>query len=165
MKTYNYLADILEKSINLKVLLLSHNAYWNELQKVALYYRNFKLTENGGSTSYLDINDQNKMDYDLILFYSSEKYQENESVKLKEIAMKISEENNKRVTVGYSYILPAEERTIADINEEVLLYSVKNGQEQIQKSDGIEYLNTLDLLTLTLTFHNELENQKIKFIN
>ena len=161
MKRYEYLKKQLDNENNLKVLLLSHNAFWTELQKLSHYYKNFELTVNGGSTLYLEMyKERLNNDYDLILFYSSEGYQENELLYLKNLAYQISNDNNKRVTIGYSYILPKDKRIYENIPEEIKLISFKDSSELEEITYGIEYFNTLDLTTLALTKHKELENTK-----
>lgn len=99
-------------------------------------------------------------DYDLILFYSSEGYKENELLYLKNLAYQISNNNNKRVTIGYSYILPKDKRIYENIPEEIKLISFKDSNELEEITYDIEYFNTLDLAILALTKHNELENTK-----
>lgn len=101
-----------------------------------------------------------KNDYDLILFYSSEGYKANELLYLKNIAHQISNDNSKRVTIGYSYILPKDKRIYENIPEEIKLISFKDSSELEEITYGIEYFNILDLTTLALTKHNELENTK-----
>ena len=87
MKRYKYLKQQLDTKNNFKVLLLSHNAFWNKKQKLSHYYKNFELTVNGGSTLYLEMyKEQLNNDYDLILFYSSEGYKANELLYLKNLA-------------------------------------------------------------------------------
>ena len=161
MKRYEYLTMQLDNGNILKVLLLSHNAYWTELQGLSDYYKNLELKVNGESTTYLEMyKNQLEIDYDLILFYSSEQYQEDELLYLKELAFQISNDNNKRVTIGYSYILPKDKRICEDILEEIKLISFKDYIEHEETTYGIEYFNTLDLATLALNEHNELENVK-----
>ena len=161
MKRYEYLKKQLDNENNLKVLLLSHNAFWTELQKLSHYYKNFELAVNGGSTLYLEMyRERLNNDYDLVLFYSSEGYKANELLYLKNLAYQISNDNSKRVTIGYSYILPKDKRICEDILEEIKLISFKDYIEHEETTYGIEYFNTLDLATLALNGHNELETAK-----
>ena len=99
-------------------------------------------------------------DYDLILFYSSEGYQENELLYLKNLAYQISNDKEKRGTIGYSYILPKDKRIYENIPEEIKLINFKDSSELEEITYGIEYFNTLDLAILALTKLNELENAK-----
>ena len=166
MKKYDYLEGILKKGEKLKVLLLSHNSYWNELQNMSEFYQNLELTLNGGSTLYLDMDKyQLEKDYDLILFYSNEEYSEDELLKLKNIAFEKSNDNDSRVSIGYSYILPENERLSDEECEQIKLVSFKNCIENNEITYGAEYFNTLDLMTMTLIFHNGLENKKDNRLN
>ena len=127
-----------------------------------MFYRNLEVTVNGGSTLYLDMDKyQLEKDYDLILFYSSEEYNADELLKLKNIAFEKSNDNDSRVSIGYSYILPESERIFSDIKEQIRLVSFKDCVENNEITYGVEYFNTLDLINMTLNFHNELENSKV----
>ena len=150
-----YFYDELDTGRELNVLLLSHNVFWPELQRINHYYKNFNLTVYGGSTLYLERTKQPiNYDFDLILFYSSNYYEKKELLKLKEIAFDISEEKKKRVTIGYSYIIPTK------MVEKVKLVSFKDCVETEETTYGIQCFNPRDLLEMTLVAHDTLENQK-----
>lgn len=161
MKSKNYLFEELDKGRSLSVLLLSHNAYWPDLQRIEPHYKNFNLTFTGGSILYLEMTRRPiKYDFDLILFFGNSFYEEKELLKLKEIAFDISEKEDKRVTIGYSYIIPKEERQYKEISEEVKLVSFKDSKEIEETTYGIEYFNPQCLAQMTLVTHDNLDKQK-----
>lgn len=110
--TDNYLINKLEDGNNLDIVLLSHNAYWHEIQKLDNHFENCNVVVFGASTSYIklaDIQRRNKIENsNLIIFYSSEFYNEKELGELKNIAFRISNDKNKRVSIGYLYCIPVE---------------------------------------------------------
>ena len=86
--TDNYLINKLIDGNNLNIVLLSHNAYWPEIQKLDNHFENCNVVVFGNSTSYIklaDIQRRNKIgNSDLIIFYSSEFYNEKELAELKD---------------------------------------------------------------------------------
>lgn len=72
----------------------------------------------------------------------------------------MSEENNKRVSMGYVYFLPIDKRSDSNICSEIKIVSFKNGE-----TDGETIpISSYDLLTLVdmiVKTHNELENQMV----
>lgn len=150
----NYLIGKLEEGKNLNIVLLSHNAYWPEIQKLGNHFENCNVVVFGGSTSYMksaDIQRLNQIDNcDLIIFYSSGFYNEGELTELKDLAFRISNDKNKRVSIGYSYCIPVEQRLHEGISEQIKIVSFKNGEESIEDAYPTPYFTAYDLAELTL---------------
>ncbi len=150
----NYLINNLKQGRYLNVVLLSHNAYWPVIQKLQNKFERFNLQIFGGSTSYIKskINDTSRQidDCDLIIFYSSNFYDEKEMNELKSIASKISEEKEKRVTIGY-YATP--KPPVIDLPN-VKIISFNNNQEKTENLYLDEYSGLYDLVEITLIKHD-----------
>lgn len=169
LENEKYLISKLDSGEELKFVVLSHNAYWSSLQALREYYKNLKFRLFGGS--YYDLEMFKVMpnelgDYDYILFFSSLGYDENEILNLKKLANEISTNEDKRVTIGYSYTMESNKRH-EDVMDEVLLCSIKNGQvyEDIQPCSSMYSWNIRDLAGVTLKFHelsNTMKNKNVK---
>lgn len=84
---------------------------WPYLQCFERKYENFEIDIFGSSTSYMRIRlGYILRDFDFIIFNSPNYFNVGELMKLKDIAFKISKPNKKRVSIGYLYVLPMEER-------------------------------------------------------
>lgn len=79
----------------------------------------------------------------------------------KKIGQKISAENNKRVTIGYVYFIPREERINPNIVSELKIISLKNDAEYEETISIEESYNLISLADIIVEKHNELENQKV----
>ena len=64
-----YFLEELEKGRDLKVMFISHNAYWSDLRKFANRYPNFKIETHGECGLYHC--KQNLDNYDIVFYYSS----------------------------------------------------------------------------------------------
>ncbi len=152
--TNSYLINKLEDGNNLNIVLLSHNTYWPEIQKIDNNFENCNVVVLGSSTSYIklaDIQSRNQIENsDLIIFYSSEYYNEQELAELEDIAFRISTDKNKRVSIGYLYCLPIEQRPHASISKQIQIISFKNEEEVIETTYPTPYFSTSDLTALTL---------------
>lgn len=152
--TDNYLINKLIDGNNLNIVLLSHNAYWPEIQKLDNHFENCNVVVFGNSTSYIklaDIQRRNKIgNSDLIIFYSSEFYNEKELVELKDIAFRISTDKNKRVSIGYLYCLPVGQRPHESISKQIQITSFKNDEEVMEETYPTPYFSAYDLTELTL---------------
>lgn len=165
----------LENGTETKMLLLSHNALWPELQRFERRYENFELEIFGENTVYINIQLRNKgytlPDVDFIVFYSSTFYDSDELEYLKKLAMQYSIDGQKRVTVGYSFVVPEEKRSSKEITDAIEIYSVKNGGEDggaLLDAPESMYFTTLALTDIVTEYHeifekglkNELEKKQ-----
>ena len=158
-----YLLSRLNSGDLLKFVVLSHNAYWSDFQTLKDHYNNLDFILFGGSYYDLEmyrVGAEQLKDYDFVLFFSSNQYDENEMLKLKRLVIDISNSGDKRVTFGYSYVLSNEKRT-KDVMDEVLLFSVKKEDAyfDIHTCSYTTNWNIRDLAGLTLKFH-ELSKKK-----
>lgn len=154
----NYLIEQLEnKDKNLKILFMSHNAYWSYLQNIDMDYENCIADVIGRGTAYIGLCNVELKDYDLIIYYSSTFYEEDELEEMKKIAMQISKNANKRVTIGYSYIIPIEERKDKQIPDEIKIVSIKESNEHEENIETSPLFDKVDLINMTLMKNNELE--------
>lgn len=154
----NYLIEQLEKKDrNLKILFMSHNAYWSYLQGIDMRYENCSTDVIGRGTAYIGLCNVDLKDYDLIIYYSSTFYEEDELEEIKKIATQISSNANKRVTIGYSYIIPMEERKDEQVTDEIKIVSIKKSNKHEENIETFVYFNNVDLINITLIKHDELE--------
>ena len=149
----------LENNIPTNIAIFSHNSVWPYLQVYEDHYNNCSIDVYGESLTYIGIQKKKPVESDIILFFSSKQFEEDELNKLKEIAFSISEEKQKRVSIGYSYMVPKSEREDESIADQVKLVSFKNSIEDEETTWGINSFNIFDLLEMTLSKHNELEHQ------
>lgn len=160
-----YLINELEKGRNLSIALISHNAYWPQVDKYRRYYDNCKVQVFGGGTAYVRMakNDKNRRleDNDLIIYYGGDIYSESEIEYLMNVASKISSDKNKRVTIGYSYFMPKKDGK-EGIDYEVEIMSVKDGEIVTEKIDKPRYFDAFYLTELTLREHDNYEIEKNK---
>ncbi len=162
----SYIRNQLESGREIKVLFMSHNSYWPELQQLSSRYKNCHVEICGDGLLYLKQKKSEEIENcDFILFYSSHFYSENDLNGMKEIAFRISQSQNKRVSIGYSYVIPKSERIDPNTSDKVKLISFKDGIEFEETTDGFPYFSPLDLAEMTVVMHDELEQQKIKLPN
>ncbi len=158
----NHLIKRLEEGKDTKVMLMSHNSYWSALEKYKTRYPNFEIYVFGSSTAYARMRKNDiPQDCDFILLDSSNYYRDNEFCETSKIAMKISEENNKRVSIGYRYFIPMEKRLNSNVICGIKIASFKNGNFE-EKTISDLYCDVLALADMTINFHNELEKQKVR---
>lgn len=158
----NYLLDNLKNERQLNIILLSHNAYWAAIMKISNKFKNFIVQNFGCGTSYIRMYSSPKYgqinDCDLITFYSSKFYNENELIELKKIASKISSEKEKRVSIGYSYY------TLADNGKSEEYISIVSINDNVETNDTMQapsFFSAYDLINLTLIKHDDYAlNQK-----
>lgn len=151
------------KNDNIKMLYLSHSNMWECLEKIKEDNDNVSIDFYKGSTYYIKNKNQYE-DCDFIIFYSSFGYADFEEHELKELGSRISNQKGKRVSVGYSYVIPKEQRTDLLKNLEVKIYSFKEESEYEDTISAPEYFTPIDLMKLVISIHSELENSKIKKI-
>lgn len=163
----DYLINNLEQGRNLNILLLSHNAYWPSMQKLENHFQNCNIQIYGDSTSYIRLasKERNKQieNCDLIIFYSSVSYDEDEIMELKDIASRVSEEKGKRVSIGYSYVIPKEQKPYPRVDSQVKIISFNNSQEIETTGYAPEYFTPYDLTELVLAAHDDYDTkEKVK---
>lgn len=152
-----YLLSQLEQKRNINIALLSHNAYWIQVEKLKRLFNNIDVKAFGSGTAYLRIakNDKHRQigESDLIIFYSSDYYDANEIDYLKMLASNISKEKNKRVSIGYLYFILEEERTL----QQIYIVSLKDGEEQQKIIYPESYCDAYNLTEITLLEHDNFE--------
>lgn len=150
----NYLVSKLEEGRNLCIVLLSHNAYWPQIQKLGNHFENCNVVVFGDSTSYLELATFEKRKQiengDLFVFYSSDLYDEEELLELKDMVSKISTSKNKRVSIGYSFFIPTEQRAHGSQLGQIKIISFKNGEEACEETAPTPSFSAYDLVELTL---------------
>ena len=150
----NYLINKLKDGNNLNIVLLSYNEYWPEIQELDNHFENCNVVVLRNFTSYIklaDIQKRNQIENsDLIIFYSSEFYNEKEIAELEDIAFRISTDKNKRLSIGYLYCLPVRQRPHESISKQIQIISFKNDEEVIEETYPTPYFSAYDLAELTL---------------
>lgn len=101
-------------------------------------------------------------DYDFIIFYSSNYYNENALDFLLQLASKISDDNKKRVSFGYFSLIPFEKREAEAGYYFINLLSVKNGKKIPSDFFESSDIMLLELVDRVVGFHDELLNQKTR---
>lgn len=154
----------LENGTETKMLLLSHNASWTRLQMLERRYENFELEVFGQGTTYINMRLRKKgyilPDVDFIVFYSSSYYDPDELEYLKKLAKQYSIDGQKRVTVGYSFVVPEEKRSSKDITDAIVMSSIKNGSEDggaLLDAPEEMYFTPLALTDIVTEFHENFE--------
>lgn len=138
----NYLIKQLDKGRHVKIIYMSHNAYWTYLQHLDLEYENCNADIYGKSTCYIH---HEAKDVDLLVLYSSKFYEEDEMEKMQEIALINSA--IKPISVGYSYLCGNNGREI-----KIVCYS--NGKREYEVTlSGWEH-NHQDLIDVTFETHD-----------
>lgn len=155
----NHLIKRLEEGKNTQVMLVAHNAYWCQLEKFKRRYNNFKICVFGSGTAYARMrkNDIPK-DCDFIILDGSDLYRDDEFCETKKMAMRMSEESNKRVSMGYVYVIPMDKRSNPNICSEIKIASFKNG-DFYEETIPVSSYDLLILADMIVKTHNELENQ------
>jgi len=155
----NHLIKRLEEGKNTKVMLMAHPAYSLQLEKFKRRYNNFEVYVFGSGTAYARMrkNDIPK-DCDFIILDSSDFYRDDEFCETRKMAMKMSEENNKRVSMGYAYSIPIDKRLNPNIYSEIKIVSFKNGDFE-EETIPISSYDLLTLADMIVETHNRLENQ------
>jgi len=159
----SYLKSVLDTKRNLNVISMSQDAYFYQVQMLAHRYDNIKIDIFGGKTSY--IKNRENMGHptldnpDLIILYSSFIEEDKELETLKDMTRKVSKAQGKRVTTGYAYIIPWEERETKKSLHEVKVLSILGDEEYIETIPTAQFFQPLNLLDITLQVHDELNKQ------
>lgn len=152
-----YLIKELESGKRINMLLMSHELRWEEMKYQASYYKNLNVDTLGLTTLELTSENINN-DYDIIVYYSSLVFRKNEYDELKRLARHISEEKNKRATIGYKYY--NDEKGF----EQVIIFSVIHEEEFEIVKDAGKIVGVHDLTAVTLKTANDLDRVKKKIL-
>ncbi len=164
---------------NINVCCMAHNAHWAPLEIMSKNTPNLNIDIYGDSPNYLlmrnfyeyhykDYQEWGEAnDYDLIILDSSYPYTKEILDILENLALTMSKNNNKRVTIAYQYVVPIEEKT-KDCDSMVIIESC-NDELDYYENINIEkalYFTNIDLLELTLEKHlKKLENDYSNTLN
>ncbi|MCH5166786.1 MAG: hypothetical protein J1F35_02730 [Erysipelotrichales bacterium] len=152
----------LKDGIETTLMLMCHNAYWYQLERYKKISSNYKLAVFGSGTYYVRMRKNDiPLDCDFIILDSSEEYREAEYLEVKRFAKELSSGSNKRVTSGYIYFIPKDERENFDVSHKFVIASYKNDIESEKVIPITSGYDMLDLADLLVAEHNKLENQKI----
>lgn len=99
-------------------------------------------------------------DCDFIILDGSDLYNDCEFYEIKRMAMKMSEENNKRVSMGYVYSLPYDKRQDPNMSSEIKIASFKNNSEN-EETIPVSSYDLLTLADIIVKTHNELDSLKV----
>lgn len=156
-----YLINELKSGRTINIALLSHNAYWPKIKKLDNHFENCNVAVTGGSTAYIDDKTLNEFENsDLIIFHSSKYYDEEELKDLENIAIEISRNKSKRVTIGYSYFTSVEQLTNEYLSEQVKIVSFKDEKEIIEEATLENSITAYELIELTLLTADNFEDSK-----
>ena len=154
---YNYLINELNNNRKINLLVIAHNAYCSMHQVASNEYSNYMVdTLPLGLVSYTPSRVKYYNQYDLLLYYSSTFYEDEELDEIKEFAEKLSINNHKRVVVGYYYIIPKEERVEKDIDFSVDIISYDKGKIEKDLHFDVQELSTLAFTGFVLNKHDEI---------
>ena len=157
----DYLINELKRGRYINVGLLCHNAYWYDITKLHKYYENFNVAFTADSIVHInDIVLKEFENSDLIIFDSSNYYDERQITELKTIAIDISNKKSKRVTIGYSSLIPVEQKTKKNQLIQIKIVSFKDGQEITEEVTIEDFITTHELIDLTLNIADNYENNK-----
>ena len=157
----SYFINRLEEGKYTSLMLMAHNAYWCQLERFQKLFSNFKLSIFGSGTSYARMrkNDIPK-DADFILLDTGDFYSEYEYFFAKDLAKNISNKKNKRVTFGYLYVIPEEDRIDKGMSCEFKITSIKNNDIDEENISIASHGGLLELADMIVKTHECLENQK-----
>lgn len=157
----NHFIERLENGISTSLMLVAHNAYWSQFKMLERRYGNFHVYIFGSGTSTRRRKEDIPKDCDFILLNGPDYFFEEEMDEIKKIGQKISEENNKRVTIGYVYSISREERVDSNVYREIKIISLKNNVEDEETISIEENYNLIFIAGMIAGKHTELENQKV----
>ncbi len=139
------------------IMVMAHNAYWCQLER---RYTNFKVSVFGSGSAYARMREEDiPKDCDFVILDGSETYRNDEFWWIKEMGMRTSADNNKRVSIGYVYFIPRDERPDSSLSCEIKVASFKNG-DCYEETVPISSYDLLTLAGIIVKTHNELGRQK-----
>lgn len=158
----NNLIKRLEEGKKTTVMLMTHNSYWSQLEKFKSKYSNLEVSAFGRSTGYARMRKNDiPTDCDFIILDGLDFYKTAEFCEAIKMAMKMSKENNKRVSMGYVYFIPNEKRLNPNMCNEIKIASFKNDDCYIDTILIPSNYNLLTLADMIIETHNELEKQMV----
>lgn len=160
MKNENYIVNELEKGRNLKILFISHNAYGFDLQQLEKF-ENCKI-EISSCYAFKTLRKDKVEDFDLIFYYSSDYFDVDDLKYLDDKISKISQREQKRVTLGYTYRIPSEEMIDKDLSEKMKIISYNNDVKDEITTNIDAYTNPLNLAEMILRVSDEFDEIKAK---
>ncbi len=162
---YNdYFINYLNEGNSIKTCFMVHNAYWPSLEKLNNHFNNCQIDTFGSSPAYLNsIKSDADSDYDLLILSSNGSYSDYDIQRLKNMAKEISKKKDKRVTIGYKYFIPKEDRENKTHTEELEIISFKSGNNDYKETILImnKPFSIIDFLNYTTAKHNEMATNKI----
>ena len=170
IETEDYLINQLETGRKLKIVLISHNSIWQKIEKYSkkyslLGYDNLDVAVFGDTYSiglYKNEPNKNLDNTDLIVYYSSDYYNEYKSNYLQDLASNLS--FNKRVSFLYSHVIPVNQSP-DNITRENIIISFKDDEK---KQEEVRYLKdpydgVYDTINLALASHDSYDiEEKIR---
>lgn len=138
----------------MNVLMLSNKIEWSYLSQFEESGVEFNINITGDLTDDLEKND----DYDFIVCHSTDQFKEEKLMKLKELALNVSNNNNKRVSVGYYYLNTGVNYGSV---EEIKILSFKNGDVYEMTVPSMPDFSAGELAQLVESNHKALDNQKV----
>lgn len=163
MKIENYLINELENERKLNIMFISHNAYWYNLQQLEKKYENCQV-DISGCCAFKSWNKDKGENSDLIFYYSDGYFDENDLEYLEQKISRISQNENKRVSLGYSYLIPYGERIDENISEKMIIVSYCDNIRDEIIVDIDSLLPPLSIAGVILKTSDDLNKQKIKRI-
>lgn len=111
----------------IRVCIMAHNSNWSEIEKHRVACQcTFDIF--GSSISYFQLfKKSKKIDYDLILLYGNDFFDDEVLKEIKEIATNISSSEEKLVVYGYSSFIPVNER-VNNISYKLIIGTANNGE-------------------------------------
>lgn len=149
------LIEELENGRKLDVLLITDKKYLMNLLGLHSFYPNLNVIVLEKIDNYKRVLEDIE-NIDIIINYHSENENLADLDQLEEIALKYSIDNNKRVTIGYSYIDPYDKGL-----DNIDLVSYKNKVNVMTQCEIDNDYTPFDLLQITLNEHDDFEKQKV----
>lgn len=160
MKNENYIVNELEKGRNLKILFISHNACLFNLQQLEKF-ENCKI-EISSRYAFRTLRKNKVEDFDLIFYYSSDYFDVDDLKYLDDMISKISQNEQKRVTLGYTYRIKVEEMIDKNLSEKMKIISYNNDVKDEITTDVDAHTNPLNLAEMILRISDEFDEIKAK---
>lgn len=155
MEEYNYLIEQIENGRELNVVVMTHNSRWEYLKMLQRRHCNFKVEICGSHTNHLLRRKDFDVDScDLIVLDTSSYFDNDEWQLIQNIAFRASEEKSKRVTVGYSYMIPMEERQNIKFSRKINISTFFDSSVVETSFDEQASLPITDLLAIVLGKHD-----------
>ena len=161
MDNDNYFYEQLKTGRSIKVLFIGHNSYCASFSVSVNKYNNCIVDTFTTMSTYDKRRARGYDDYDLIILYSSNDYNDFDFNRISSLAKKISIEKNKKVSIGYSYIIPMQKRENPDITDGIVIATFN--EEKIEKHEDIktDELTIYKLASMLLQEHDKKTNHNL----